>query len=169
MTPSARRRRLRVALTFALLPAPFGAVAQEPPAPPPLIQESGVQTAEAARLDRAARELSSELRCPVCQGESIEDSRSEIAAEMRAFVRAKLAEGRTPEEVKEMLVASYGEWVLLAPRPEGFNLTVYVLPIVVLLGGAALIVVLTRRWTRRPTSGSAVVAEEDPDLAAWRP
>jgi cytochrome c-type biogenesis protein CcmH len=158
---------MALAVTCALLRVPVGAAAQEPAAPPPAAQP-GAETGEETRLDRAARELSSELRCPVCQGESIEDSRSEIAAEMRAFVRAKLAEGRTADEVKEMLVASYGEWVLLSPRPEGFNLTVYVLPIIVLLGGAALVVVLTRRWTRRPASDSAAVAEEDPDLAVWR-
>lgn len=141
------------------------AAAQEPAAPVP--QESEAAAADRARINRLTYELASELRCPMCQGQSIEESSSPIADEMKEFIRTKLSEGLTPDEVKNLIVGSYGEWVLLEPRPEGFNLAVYVLPVVVLLGGAAFVVHLTRRWTRRPPDAPPPQPAEEPDLAAW--
>jgi cytochrome c-type biogenesis protein CcmH len=143
-----------------------GAAAQEP-ATPPASQETEAAAAERARINRLTYQLASDLRCPMCQGQSIEESSSPVAAEMKEFIRNKLTEGMTPTEVKNLLVGSYGEWVLLEPRPEGFNLAVYVLPVVVLLGGAAFVVVLTRRWTRRPPDAPPPLPAEEPDLAAW--
>ncbi len=84
----------------------------------------------------------------MCQGESIEDSPAALAQEMRAIVREQLAAGRTPDEVKAYFVDKYGEWILLRPRASGWNLLVYVLPLVVLLIGVAVIARATRRWTR---------------------
>jgi cytochrome c-type biogenesis protein CcmH len=97
-------------------------------------------------LDDAVRAVASELRCPVCQGESIEDSPAGLAQEMRAVVREQLAAGRTPDEVKAYFAAKYGEWILLRPRARGWNLIVYVLPVAALLAGTAVVVRLTRRW-----------------------
>ena len=101
-------------------------------------------------LDARTREVASQLRCPVCQGESIEASPSPLAQEMRALVRQQLAEGRAPDEVKSYFVSRYGEWVLLQPRASGVNLAVYVLPLVMLLAGAAIVIVAVRRWTKGP-------------------
>jgi cytochrome c-type biogenesis protein CcmH len=83
----------------------------------------------------------------VCQGESIQDSPAALAQEMRAIVREQLAAGRTPDDVKAYFVDKYGEWILLRPKAQGWNMLVYVLPLVVLLIGAAVIVRATRRWT----------------------
>ena len=99
-------------------------------------------------LDARTREVASQLRCPVCQGESIEASPSSLAQEMRALVRQQLAAGRTPDEVKAYFVSRYGEWVLLRPRAAGVTLAVYVLPVAMLLAGAAVVVLSVRRWTR---------------------
>lgn len=118
-------------------------------------------------LDRRTRDLASQLRCPVCQGLSIQDSPSEMAQDMRALVREQLAAGSTPDDVKAYFVQGYGEWVLLEPRAEGFNLTVYLLPIAALLAGAAFVVLLTRRWTRAAGAVPAPGTEDDPDLAPW--
>src|SRR5690606_15953008 len=91
-----------------------------------------------------------------------------MARDMRGIVKEQLAEGKTPDEVKEYFVRGYGEWILLEPRAEGFNLAVYILPIVLFLGGAVVLVVLTRRWARagsaHPTSGPT---SDDPELAPW--
>lgn len=111
-----------------------------------------------SRLDDSVRAVALQLRCPVCQGESIQDSPSGLAKEMRNVVREQLAAGRSSEEVKAYFVSKYGEWILLEPKPHGANLTVYLLPFVMLLGGAALIVVAVRRWTRP----SAVSPGESP-------
>lgn len=102
-----------------------------------------------ARLERRTREVASQLRCVVCQGVSIEASPSQLAREMRALVRDQLAAGRSESEVKQYFVDRYGEWVLLEPEPTGFNLLVYVLPVLMLLGGATFVGVMARRWTTK--------------------
>ena len=118
-------------------------------------------------FDARVREVASQLRCPVCQGESIQDSPAELARDMRGVVRDMLMAGSTPEEVKAYFVERYGEWILLQPRPTGFNLTVYILPAVALLGGAILVLLLARKWTRVTPAGHAVIAGDDPDLDPW--
>lgn len=104
-------------------------------------------------LETQVREVASHLRCPVCQGLSIQDSPTELAQDMKAVVRDQLAQGRTPDEVKAYFVGRYGEWILLEPRPAGFNLLVYLLPVLALAGGAGVIVVAVRRWTRGAEPG----------------
>jgi cytochrome c-type biogenesis protein CcmH/NrfF len=107
---------------------------------------------EESVIDRQTREISSKLRCVVCQGLSLQDSPSQLAQEMRAIVREKLEEGMTPDEVKAYFVERYGEWVLLQPEPTGFNLIVYILPVAILFGGAGFVYFKARSWTRKPGS-----------------
>lgn len=102
---------------------------------------------EQTEIDRQVMALSAQLRCPVCQGLSLADSPSELSQEMRGVVRSLLEEGKSPEEVKAYFVSKYGEWILLEPEPTGFNMAVYLLPILALLGGAVLVVVLVKRWS----------------------
>lgn len=110
------------------------------------------------------RELASELRCPVCQGESIQDSPAALAQEMKAIVREQLAAGRTPDEVKAYFVEKYGEWILLRPKAQGWNVMVYLLPLVALLGGAVVVARATRRWsTTSDTTVVEPVGEETAD------
>jgi cytochrome c-type biogenesis protein CcmH len=110
-------------------------------------------TSGVSRLDDSVRIISSQLRCPVCQGESIQESPAELAKQMRSVVRDQLAAGRSGEEVKAYFVSKYGEWILLEPKPRGMNLMVYLAPFVLLLGGAWLIVHMARKWTG-PRAGS---------------
>ncbi len=97
-------------------------------------------------VDAMTRTLASELRCPVCQGLSIQDSPSELAQGMRGVIRDQLKAGRTPDEVRQYFVAKYGEWILLEPKPVGVNLLVYLLPILAVLGGFAIIWRSVKRW-----------------------
>jgi cytochrome c-type biogenesis protein CcmH len=101
-------------------------------------------------LERKVKEVSSQLRCPVCQGLSLADSPSELSQEMKSVVRDQLAAGRSPDEVKGYFVSKYGEWILMEPTRRGFNWAVYLLPVVVVAAGAGVIAVAVRRWTRRP-------------------
>lgn len=112
--------------------------------------------ADSAMEARATR-LASELRCPVCQGLSIHDSPSPLAQQMKDLIRSQVVAGRTDEEIRQYFVSKYGEWVLLEPKAEGFNLLVYLLPALTLLGGAGLIAVAVRRWTE---PGEETGAEE---------
>ena len=100
------------------------------------------------QLDRDVRAVAAELRCPVCQGLSLADSPSELSQEMKDVIRAQLAEGKSPAEVKAYFVSKYGEWILMEPKAEGFNLAVYVLPVLALLGGGAFVFFTARRWVR---------------------
>ena len=106
---------------------------------------------DSAALDARTREVAAELRCPVCQGESIQESPPELAQEMKSVVRAQLAAGKSPEEVKQYFVARYGEWILLRPTTTGFNAMLYVLPPILLIAGAVLVFLLARRWVRANT------------------
>ncbi len=99
-------------------------------------------------LDARAKAIASRLRCPVCQGESIQDSPAELAAQMKSLVREQLASGRSNDEVFAYFVQKYGQWILLEPQASGFNLLVYWLPVAFLVLGGAGIAVAVRKWTR---------------------
>ena len=86
-----------------------------------------------------ARNLSRELRCMVCQNQSIDDSDAPLARDLRLLVRERIAAGATDQQVIDFLVARYGEFVLLKPRLEGQTLLLWIVPPLVLIaGGAAL-------------------------------
>lgn len=130
--------------------------------------QAQISPASDSTLDAAVRAVASELRCPVCQGESIQDSPSGLAQEMRAVVREQLAAGRTPDEVKRYFADKYGEWILLRPRARGWNVLVYVLPLVALLLGAGIVMRATRRWATPRSDGSVNAPGLDVVEAAGR-
>ncbi len=94
-------------------------------------------------------EVATQLRCVVCQNLSVADSPSEMAGQMRAIIRERLAAGESPAEVQRYFVERYGEWILLSPPRRGFNLLVWLLPLVAVLVGLAVTVALVWRWTHR--------------------
>ncbi|MCC6928784.1 MAG: cytochrome c-type biogenesis protein CcmH [Gemmatimonadaceae bacterium] len=104
-------------------------------------------------LEEKTRQVASELRCPVCQGNSIQDSPSELAQEMKGVVRDQLASGKSPDEVKAYFVAKYGEWILLEPKASGFNLVAYLLPVVMVAAGGLVIWRAVTKWTNAAKSG----------------
>jgi len=99
--------------------------------------------------------VASTLRCPVCQGESIQDSPAELAQQMRTVVHDKLKAGESPDQIKAYFVSKYGEWILLEPKMTGLNVALYALPVVLVAGGLVLIVFLVRRWTKPTEAGDA--------------
>lgn len=96
-------------------------------------------------LENRARELSTEIRCMVCQNQSIDDSDAPLAKDLRVLVRERLKEGDTNEEVLSFLVARYGEFVLLKPRFTASNAVLWIAPIGVLLIGGGIAVYSFRR------------------------
>lgn len=122
-------------------------------ATPVTAQERSAPPSNDPVLEAKTREVSAQLRCPVCQGNSIQDSPSELALEMKGVVRDQLASGKTPDEVKQYFVDKYGEWILLEPKASGFNLVVYLLPIVVIGAGAVVTWQAIRKWTARADPG----------------
>jgi cytochrome c-type biogenesis protein CcmH len=101
-----------------------------------------------AELDRVTEEVASLMRCPVCQGLSVADSPTTSALAMREEARDLLALGYTEDQVLSYFERSYGEFIRLSPRPEGFNLVVWILPFAALLVGALVITGRIRRRAR---------------------
>lgn len=101
-------------------------------------------------LEGRARELSKELRCLVCQNQSIDDSNAELAKDLRVIVRERLVEGDSNEEVLDFVVARYGDYVLLRPpvKPETYLL--WFGPAAILLFAGIGVVV----WLRRQSGAS---------------
>ncbi|ATB32653.1 cytochrome c-type biogenesis protein [Melittangium boletus] len=97
-------------------------------------------------LEARVQVLGKELRCAVCQGLSVADSPSSMARAQLDKIRELVTEGKTDQEVRDYFVARYGEWVLLQPNADGFNLLVWLGPVALLLGGAFVIF----RQVRRP-------------------
>ncbi|HLE45231.1 MAG TPA: cytochrome c-type biogenesis protein [Methylomirabilota bacterium] len=99
--------------------------------------------------DEAVTAVASQLRCVVCQNLSVADSPSEMARQMRDLIRERLAQGETPEQVIVYFEERYGDWVLLTPRPRGFNLLVWAAPFAAVFVGLLAVLRVTRRWSRR--------------------
>ncbi|HLJ00735.1 MAG TPA: cytochrome c-type biogenesis protein [Bradyrhizobium sp.] len=95
-----------------------------------------------------ARDLSRELRCMVCQNQSIDDSEAPLAKDLRLLVRERIAAGDTDAQVIEFLVARYGEFVLLKPRLNSHTWLLWLLPPLVLGGGAIALWMHSRRRIR---------------------
>ncbi|WFU19207.1 cytochrome c-type biogenesis protein [Bradyrhizobium sp. CB3481] len=104
-----------------------------------------------------ARDLSRELRCMVCQNQSIDDSDAPLARDLRLLVRERIASGDSDRQVIDFLVARYGEFVLLKPRFSPHTLLLWLLPPLALVGGGLALWYYSRR---RPAPGSAA----DPSL-----
>jgi len=100
------------------------------------------------KLEARARELSRELRCMVCQNQSIDDSEAPLARDLRLLVRERLSKGDTDQQVLDFLVARYGEFVLLKPPLERKTIVLWALPPAALLAGAIGLFFVGRR--RRP-------------------
>jgi cytochrome c-type biogenesis protein CcmH len=130
------------ALFAVVLLATPVAAQQSMPAPP------SASVAGDSVLEHETRAVASQLRCPVCQGLSIEDSPSELSQQMRALVREQLRAGRSPDDVKGYFVSKYGEWILLSPPAHGVNTLIYALPLLALVAGGTVVAVIVRRWTR---------------------
>jgi len=109
-------------------------------------------TAKEAR----ARDLSRELRCMVCQNQSIDDSEAPLARDLRLLVRERIAAGDSDAQVIDFLVARYGEFVLLKPRFKPHTLLLWLLPPLALAGGGFALWLHGRRRSRP--------AADDPSL-----
>src|SRR5262245_24591381 len=103
-------------------------------------------------LEARARHLSQELRCLVCQNQSIDDSNAELARDLRVLVRERLAAGDTDAAVLAFVEARYGEFVLLRPRLRPHTILLWLTPLMLLAGTAALI--LRRARTRARTAAA---------------
>ena len=114
-------------------------------------------------LEARARALSQELRCMVCQNQSIDDSDAPLAKDLRVLVRERLTAGDSDRQVIDFMVARYGEFVLLKPRVSAHTLILWLAPFAALvIGGLGFFVFLRRRATKGepPTQEQLTPAEQ---------
>ncbi|HTI14134.1 MAG TPA: cytochrome c-type biogenesis protein CcmH [Dictyobacter sp.] len=114
-------------------------------------------------LDQRVRDVASQLRCPVCQGESVEDSSASIAQQMRSVIREQLQQGRSEQEVIQYFASRYGEQnIVWAPPWHGFSILAWLVPMTLLLGGAFLLLFVVRDWLRRSYFPSSQSESREP-------
>jgi cytochrome c-type biogenesis protein CcmH len=112
-------------------------------------------------LETRARNLSRELRCMVCQNQSIDDSEAPLAKDLRLLVRERLSNGDSDKQVLDFLVTRYGEFVLLRPPFELHTLLLWGVSPAMLLIGIFALIIMARRWqTVAPPSPPLSEAEQ---------
>jgi len=131
--------RLRRAITALAAVACIGAAADPAERLPDPAQEAH------------ARALFQQVRCVVCQNESIDDSEAQVAGDLRRAIREQVAEGRSDEQIRSFLVARYGEFVLLRPRLTAGNAILWLAPFLVALGGVGVFAWRARRTAQVQT------------------
>ena len=132
--------------------------------PQPAVQEPIPTVRLTPEQEDRARILEGQLRCPVCRSQSIRQSRSFMADDMRRRTRQLIAEGKSDEEIRQYFVDRYSTWVLLTPPRRGFNLAAYLLPALVVLVGAGGLVFASRRWKRIPAADATAPPPPSPHL-----
>lgn len=91
------------------------------------------------KQEAKAQALMQELRCLVCQGQSIADSDADLAADMRDLVRRRIAAGEKPEQIRAWLIERYGDWISYRPTTEPIALPLWAAPIILLIFGGAIV------------------------------
>ena len=117
-------------------------------------------------MESRARDLSRELRCMVCQNQSIDDSDAPLARDLRLLVRERIASGDSDAEVMDFLVARYGEFVLLKPRLNSHTWLLWLLPPLALAGGGLALWGFGRRRAKSGTAEDQALFELTPDEEA---
>ena len=115
-----------------------------------------------AKLEQRARDLSMGFRCLVCQNQSIDESDAPLAKDLRILIREHLTKGDSDAEIKDFVVARYGEFVLLKPRLTASTAILWATPFLVILAG--FIVILRRRRISSVPAESALTKDEQAAL-----
>jgi cytochrome c-type biogenesis protein CcmH len=110
-----------------------------------------------------AADLEAEIVCPVCET-TLDQSNAPIAERMKAFIRTRIAAGASEQQIKDALVAEFGEEVLAEPPGGGFGLLAWLLPLGALVGGAIAVALLVRTWSRRRETEADENTPLDPEL-----
>lgn len=99
-----------------------------------------------ANLDSEMLRVAKGLYCPVCPSTPLDVCETQACVQWRALIKEKLGNGETEADIRAYFVAQYGERVLGAPPAEGFNVSAYIFPFILLIAGAAFLIVTMRRW-----------------------
>ena len=97
-------------------------------------------------LDQRVHDVASQLKCLVCQGESVADSPALLSLQMRGIIRQQLQSGKSEQDVIQYFVSRYGDRILLSPPMQGITLLAWIVPIALMIGGALLVFFVLRSW-----------------------
>ena len=120
---------------------------------------SGVATAAEPRA--SLTDIEDEVMCPIC-GTLLELSEAPQAQRQRAFIRERIAAGDSKEQIKDALVAEYGQEVLALPDDSGFQLSAYLVPILAFVAGATALALGVLRWRRSAAASTSPAADPPP-------
>lgn len=99
-------------------------------------------------------ELARQLQCPVCGGQSVADSNSELARQMRDIIEQKVQAGETDQQIRDYFVSRYGPSILASPPKSGFTSTLWWVPVLAIAGGGVILALFLRERTRAPQPGA---------------
>jgi cytochrome c-type biogenesis protein CcmH len=146
MKPVRKLRRLGLAAALAVL---LGAAAADP-------ADRLTDPGQEAR----ARALFSDVRCLVCQSQSIDESDAPLARDLRQLIRQQVADGRSDGQIRSFLVSRYGQFVLLTPKASLGNAILWVGPLLIVFAGAAALFARSRK----PTPATSLTTQEEAEL-----
>ena len=112
-------------------------------------------------LEQRAQALNRSIMCPVCPGESIDQSQVALAVQMRGIVDEKLADGWTEDQIREFFVERYGPSVLLEPPTEGVSLLAWLVPPIGVAAAVVVFVIVVRRMRRRPEESPIIDGDDE--------
>jgi cytochrome c-type biogenesis protein CcmH len=147
-------RRFALIVLLMVLAAPEGALSVQPDE---ILKDPALET--------RARDLSRELRCMVCQNQSIDDSEAPLARDLRLLVRERLTKGDSDQQVLDFLVSRYGAFVLLKPPLEWHTLLLWGLPPAALIAGITSLMVMARRRKTASRDTEVLSQEEEQRLS----
>ncbi|HEV7128981.1 MAG TPA: cytochrome c-type biogenesis protein [Ktedonobacterales bacterium] len=150
LTHFTRQRSLLVAAGVLLVVGIVWAMTLAAPRPP-------------ATLDQRVADVAAQLQCLVCQGESVADSPSLFAQDVRGVIRARLRQGQSDQQVLDYLVGIYGDRIRESPPKSGFTLLIWLGPLAMLLAGIIVVFSVARQW-RATAELAGASAESDPEL-----
>ena len=131
----------------------------------PLLVASCLSLHAQAVDENLVYKIADNLRCPTCQGLSVNDSEAGFSVQMRNKVREMLMAGQGQTEIEAYFVARYGEWILRTPPAEGFNLLIWILPALGLAGGFWFVWSKSSQWKAKdqpsPEELGSLTAEEE--------
>ncbi|GCE04282.1 cytochrome c-type biogenesis protein [Dictyobacter aurantiacus] len=110
-------------------------------------------------VDQRVHDIASQLRCPVCQGESVADAPSGLALEMRGIIRQQVLAGKSDQEIIQYFANRYGEGnIVWVPQWQGFTLLAWIVPIALLLAGCIFLFLVVRDWRKESAPALALAA-----------
>lgn len=122
---------------------------------------TAISAAQPKSLDDRTLEVARQIQCPVCNGESVADSPSLKASEMRAVIRQQLASGRSEQQVLAYFSQVYGSDILESPPPQGFTSLIWLMPLLTLAAGAVAVITIAREWQRQARAAGATYTGGD--------